>query len=111
MSQELEPSRNKGTVYMGKMQNHLPGQGGVLPHLKASGRGALGKSSLGVEHSFCCKKAKAMFTEVAAWIGNFTHDRHTEGSGQWEVREAEGDMESVELTVQELRGAWAFYRT
>lgn len=78
---------------------------------KASGRGALGKSSLGVEHSFCCKQAKAMFTEVATWIGNFIYDRHTEGSGWWEVREAEWGMEPVELTVQELRGVWAFHRT
>lgn len=58
MSQELEPSRNKGTVYMGKVQSHLPGQGGVPPHVKASGGGLWENHSWGWSIASVARKPK-----------------------------------------------------
>lgn len=64
VGQKLDPQEMKAPC-VDKVHSQLPGQGEVLSHLKANGKGALGKNILRGEPSFCHKKAKAMCTEVA----------------------------------------------
>lgn len=88
VSPKLDPQEMKAPC-VDKVHSQLPGQGEVLPHLKANGRGALGKSILRGEPSFCHKKAKAMLTVVAEWIANFTYDRRhrkIQVGGRWEQK-------------------------
>lgn len=91
----------------GKMQSQGSGsssserQGGSLPHLEASGKADSAKTTAlhrGFQgqwllSGFCHKKAKQMFTEIAACIGHFPMTDHTEKNLGWEMAAEEGSTE------------------
>lgn len=74
---------------------------------EGSGKNILG----GGEPSFCCRKAKWMFTAVAEWIGHFTYDRPRSGRPQVGGRgeQRRGHIEPYGVKRARVEGSLGFW--